>query len=590
MWSIIPCFRGAAQSSQQPSTIFPRAAGKSLKSGAITSEQRAEYVQLVARELKCGKLRLQQDAQGVGSVFAVGKSGGRQRKIWNGSGLSELAAVPPKPHRLANPSSFLDVDLSPGEKIVFSKRDAATFFDVLQVPEPLQSWFGQPPVQVKELIAAGLSPQEVQCFSGQVSCAENLVLYPVHAVWPMGFSWSSAIAQSTTVATCLSAGIKESSILSPDHDLPETFEEACLVATDDTVLLHKCKRKGHDTLRRLDEAFERHGIPRNKAKDVSLAEHVTALGCDLTSEPPLVQPAEAKLCSAVRRTMDLLHHGKASPRGLHALLGVWEWFALLQRGLFSIYDSVFAFVRRLPEKAAVDIPCNVANEMLMALLLAPFLAVRLDRQPLHTLVATDAAPEFGFGVSACGCDRHIAASVCKLAERRGDYVRLTPGPGDAPEVDRLGNPKRLPHTQLEFKTIISAKARWSAHSSVLEAHGYLLGLKWLARHAAKHHHKVPFLVDAKAVIGAATKGRSSARALRTVLRSSAAHCLACDILPRLVYIPSESNPADQPSRGCKNKPSRRPQRVTSGKSRALVRLERILQNWTRAAEIMQRWM
>ena len=32
-----------------PQTIFPRAAGKSLKSGAITSEQRAEYVQLVAR-------------------------------------------------------------------------------------------------------------------------------------------------------------------------------------------------------------------------------------------------------------------------------------------------------------------------------------------------------------------------------------------------------------------------------------------------------------------------------------------------------------------------------------------------------------
>lgn len=81
---------------------------------------------------------------------------------------------------------------------------------------------------------------------------------------------------------------------------------------------------------------------------------------------------------------------------------------MLQRGLFSIYDSAFAFVRRLPEEAAVDVPGNVANEMLMTLLLAPLLTVRLDRQPLETLVATDAVPEFGFGVSICECDRQIA--------------------------------------------------------------------------------------------------------------------------------------------------------------------------------------
>ena len=99
-----------------------------------------------------------------------------------------------KPQRLANPSSFLDIDLFLGEKVFFSKRDAATFFDALQVPEPLQAWFGQPPVQGKELIAAGLSHQEVQDFSSQTACGEDSVLYPVHAVWPMGFSWSSAIA------------------------------------------------------------------------------------------------------------------------------------------------------------------------------------------------------------------------------------------------------------------------------------------------------------------------------------------------------------------------------------------------------------
>lgn len=185
---------------------------------------------------------------------------------------------------------------------------------------------------------------------------------------------------------------------------------------------------------------------------------------------------------------------------------------------------------------------------------------------------------------------NVAASICRLAERRGDYVRLAPCPDDPPQVRRLGKPRVLPHTQWDFKTIICSRAKWPAHSGVLEAHGYLLALKWLSRQAAKHHHKVPLLVDAKTVIGAAAKGRSSARALRTVLRSSAAHCLACDLLPRLVYIPSESNPADKPSRGCRNRPARRPARVSCGKTRAQAKLEARLADYVRASELMRRWM
>ena len=107
---------------------------------------------------------------------------------------------------------------------------------------------------------------------------------------------------------------------------------------------------------------------------------------------------------------------------------------------------------------------------------------------------------------------------------------------DPVEAPRLGRPHRLRVKQSNFRTIISKRAKWQAHSGVLEAHAYLLALKWLARHPAKHHHRVPILVDAKAVVAAATKGRSSARALRTVLRSAAAYTMASDLLPRIVYI------------------------------------------------------
>lgn len=284
---------------------------------------------------------------------------------------------------------------------------------------------------------------------------------------------------------------------------------------------------------------------------MSLASNVTALGCDLSNNPAKVEPASGKLVQTLARTLDLLRIGHASPRAVHACLGVWQWFALMQRSFFSIFDSIYDFVQKEPADQLLKLPLAVSDELLLAVMLAPLLSARLDREPLRTMVATDASADFGFGVCACPCTKQEAANLCRLAERRGDYVRLTVDASDPVEVPRLGRPHRLRVKQSHFRTIISKRAKWQAHSGVLEAHAYLLALKWLARHPAKHHHRVPILVDAKAVVGAATQGRSSARALRTVLRSAAAYTMASDLLPRIVYIPSESNPADHPSRGRK---------------------------------------
>eukprot|EP00439_Symbiodinium_sp_Y106_P032149 s3415_g3.t2 len=353
----------------------------------------------------------------------------------------------------------------------------------------------------------------------------------------------------STLATCVQAGICETSILSPDHDPPSSQDELVFVATDDTVLFHRDARRGEQTLQRLDAAFEENGIPRNREKDVTLAPKITALGCELSNAPAVAEPAAGRLGQAVQRTLDMLHSGVASPRGLHALLGVWEWFSLLQRSFFSIYSGSYSFVQQQPESESVTVPDIVLNEFLATFLLAPLLSAGLDRVPLDMLIATDASPEFGFGVCTCPCSPAVAASVCRMAERRGDFVRLTTCPGDPVELRRTGNPRRLRLKQSDFRTVIRSRARWSAHSGVLEMHGYLLGLKWAARSPNRHQGKLPFLVDAKAVVGAAGKGRSSARAFLTVLRSAAAYTLAANFLPRIVYIPSESNPADAPSRG-----------------------------------------
>ena len=365
----------------------------------------------------------------------------------------------------------------------------------------------------------------------------------------MGFSWSSCVAQSNAIGVLKKAGIRVDSILSLDHALPVSQRELCAVATDDTLLFHRNLRRGMQTLRRVDQAFERHGIPKNKAKDVTLASTMTGLGCDMSSEPPLVEPAKDKLVQLLLAVCDLLERKAGSPQAVNSALGVLQWFYLLQRGMFSILDRVYNFVQQEPANDPRPLPCNLQDELLTAIALAPLLPAALDRAYLPELLACDAAPEYGFGVSKLECGQKQVEQVGRLSERRGDYVRLLLGAGDEPELTRCGTPHRLPFKKSAFRTLIRSKARWQAHSGLLECHGVLLTVKWICRSRARHHKRAVILVDAKTALGSISKGRSSARALRRVLRSTAAHCLAADVLLRLVYIPTESNPADAPSRG-----------------------------------------
>lgn len=147
---------GLREAVSHPATIFPdQADGIPSDMGSEQATDRREYIALVVRGLQCGKLRLRRDVRGIAPVFAAQKAEDRQRKIWNGSRLSQLAVKPPKPERLASPSVFLDMHVRQTEALFYSKRDAETFFDVLQVPLELQTWFGKEAVHAAELCSAG---------------------------------------------------------------------------------------------------------------------------------------------------------------------------------------------------------------------------------------------------------------------------------------------------------------------------------------------------------------------------------------------------------------------------------------------------
>ncbi|CAE7188709.1 unnamed protein product, partial [Symbiodinium sp. KB8] len=538
-----------------PKQLFPAGSQTESWPMGVMGRDRDEYIKLVLRQLQCGKTALRQRCLAVGDVFCVPKSSpGKQREVWNGALVSQAAARPPQPFKLANPGCFVDLCFAEWEEIYMSKRDVHTCFDVLKAPEHLQPWFGRPPVTLHEMSRVC----KVSCSSLARYVADDvagltplLPLYPTSTVWPMGFSWSSCVAQACTVACCLKAGVQEQDFISMDSP-PPSGPEICGVATDDTFFFHKDKLVGERRLHQLDAAFDLSGMPKNATKDVTLQQSMTALGCELTSKPPAAEPSAPKLVTLFMALLDVFCVGEASPAGLNRLLGLEQWFCLLSRPMYSIFDSIYEFVRKEPQDRVQPLPSKVRVELVVAAFLAPLLGADLGRRFLPRLIACDASGSFGFGVSYMKCSSSLVKEVSQFSERRGDFVRFFPEEGAVPCRDRIGVPHVLPFHQWQFRTAISARAQWKAHPGVLEAHALHLALKWTLRRPSHFHRRLVILVDAKAVLGAVSKGRTSAPGLRRVLRQIGSLLLATDSLARLVYIPSEDNPADKPSRGTGN--------------------------------------
>ena len=106
--------------------------------------------------------------------------------------------------------------------MVWSKRDAASFFDTLLCPDTLRTWFGRPTVTVQELMSVGaMTLEEVQQLSDDgTALTPTSAVYPYSRVWPMGYSWSSAVAQDVSLGLLRHAGSAEEQVVCVEEPPP----------------------------------------------------------------------------------------------------------------------------------------------------------------------------------------------------------------------------------------------------------------------------------------------------------------------------------------------------------------------------------
>ena len=238
-----------------------------------------------------------------------------------------------------------------------------------------------------------------------------------------------------------------------------------------------------------------------------------------------------------------------SPQQMMTGLGIPHWFGQLRRGLYSVFQQVYQHTLKPDVKVAAPLATGAWAELLLFAILTPLVEVDLAADWHPHVLATDASKVFGFGVMTAPATSDEAAELGRLAATPDQFVRITEASG-APwaEKPRVGHLTRLRQKRSELRTIICSRARFKEHSGSLETTAVSLGVRWLVRQSGMHGKRHAFLVDALAPRCAITRGRSSAPTLRRGVRQVQALALAAGLHLALVYVPSESNPADAPSR------------------------------------------
>ena len=210
-------------------------------------------------------------------------------------------------------------------------------------------------------------------------------------------------------------------------------------------------------------------------------------------------------------------------------MGKFSWCFLGSRLAFWVFNRVYVDIQR----GDGAISKEAREELWTAVGLAPLLYASWGGILPNIVVSSDAS-EFGLGVTAAHLsDPRVAMNfwerwrVFPAQERFDVQTELIPG--------------------ATWRTIIASRVKRRARIEALEAHAALLGLKWFV--SRKHRASTAvLLIDSTVVVGALSKGRTSAFHVLVVVRKIAAIAIGLGLRLIAVWIPSELNSADHPSR------------------------------------------
>jgi hypothetical protein len=544
--------------------------------------ERSEYLKLLQRMQKLNMIAFTTKPKAINGLFGVPKDGYEIRLIIDATPANRMFI--PCPHvQLPDPSSLsrLSIDRNRGE-LWMAKADLESFYHQLVLPEWLQPYFALPGIAARELVAFGLIS------FNEYSAADNTIVYPMCTTLPMGWSHSVFVSQSVHEYVLYHIG----KLLPTDNIIhlnsPVIDRALHVIYVDDFGILANTRVECDRVLSIAIDAYAVAGLSmkisklRNTSRDP-----IQLLGMYIDGYDYSITLPNDKLKRMVMLTIDTLRYELVTGKQIQKLIGLWTWQLLLARPGLSILHSVYRYMNVVDEQERVLWP-SVRKELICLLCILPLLRVSL-LSPFHSrLIATDAS-EIAAGVVSTdltntlfdllwplSASRHTAYNHIKGLVKRRQSVKSFLFPISIPTIEsgliqpsvslirtlnhsvvlqQSNNAKQYISTvtspSIEWRTLISSTWRWEEHINRLELRAIVLALRRLLSSPSVAECRLLLLCDSTVVTYAMMKGRSSAKGLVTGMKQVAALSLSSGCRIGIVWIPTEVNPADEPSRRLK---------------------------------------
>ena len=453
--------------------------------------------------------------------------------------------------------------------------DVRDCFHRIRQPRWLAKYFCLLPIEARHV---GLTGHTLE---GRVLASSDLV-YPMPGSLCMGFSWSLYFAQRISEELMDQVPGLSQSVRMHDRGGPAVFDSSDPQAVKHFVYVDNLGVMSSDrqvVSRELDELTKQF-----TGKDLLLPpgeiqhEHIKALGVQLDGKSLKSSLTSDRFHRVRQGIRGLLRRGRCTGKVLEIVVGHCTYCGLMNRCLLSIFHSVYKFIRNSYYEA-VPIWNSVKAELRAFSGLMPLLVADWSR-PWNSVVTVSDASEEGFGVCASSWNSQATGDVGRVSERdrfrrvgahsaresalhSAGFVRdeasgkWAEGLLESEEYLQLSgwdlkpDFPEVPVSRLQaqdWSTVRQGPWRRSEHIVHLEARALVKSMEFLVHDTEASHCRQLLLVDSMSASLAFDRCRSKNFKMLRQIRKFCSLALARNIAFSVRWLPSELNPADEPSR------------------------------------------
>ena len=460
---------------------------------------------------------------------------------------------------LGSVSALLQLELAPGNHLYMSGTDLRDYYYCFSVSK-------------KRCLRNTLRMPISQEFAKTLNCYDpelhtSTVLYPGLQTLAMGDNNAVELGQMSHVNLGISARAFCAHELLTSHSRGPRGKIAAGIVIDDVLIAEQLPpeeakgcTEGEYRLNLLCELYQKEGLTAHPAKTFRGATEAEVWGVQLDGKRGWCRASLKRLVPLIDITCRTARLGIASVHLLEIIAGAWVSVLQVRRRMMSLLQHIYSVQSGRKRSAIIKLPMTLIAELWMLAILGPLAVADLRAQSVPKVFMTDASNESVAGVVA-DLPPHTARELHRHSLSRGCWGKLlSPWKAFLREHSDLAIEDEIPDgvplvchplwvavaEHLSYHCKFQKKVKRRRHINLLEVDAVLR----LEALLSLRGDSLRYLCgsDSQVALASLTKGRSASYRINNSLRASLGTYLGSGLYGSYGFVPSLSNPADDPTR------------------------------------------